>query len=375
MSQSLVPPPASSADQKRKKNQPFIWVWFWADSETRSIKIGVAGTILVHLLLLLMLPHLLKTEPLPKYHPRRSMPLRIHIVSPPPAPVRPTQPIPQQYVEANPNAPENKPDHTNNFSDRNQQAAQEHPTKRSKSDRPTLKGLKNIQSNMIVNGRLVPPTPAAPPTPQVAKAQPKRTARPKREQNPLSGHDRDIGSNPHGYGTNIAQEGNNRPIPKRVEGQKDAPLQQSDVFTAPAIDPKHPQARPTLDTFSRPAIFADNPVGTSNLGIAGIDARWSNYGVYLRRMLEIVQEEFDKLVDESQIYPPPGSQAWVTFKLNAQGKISAIVNVTPKAGCTDAAAQTCVSSITIPAPYDPWTPDMIAMLGSEQQMTFIFYYE
>jgi len=35
----------------------------------------------------------------------------------------------------------------------------------------------------------------------------------------------------------------------------------------------------------------------------------------------------------------------------------------------------CVSAITTRAPYGDWTDDMIAVLGSEQEMTFSFYYQ
>jgi hypothetical protein len=382
MSSLVAPPPrpASRREEDPKRPANKVWLWFWANADTRSVKVGVLATVLVHLLLALLLPRLMKPEPFVPYkRPLGHGPIRIHLNMParPRRQLVPPQTIPQNYVEANPNAPKNKPDHTNNFSDRDQQAAQEHPNKKSKpdADRPTIKGQKNIQSNMIVDGRLIPPTPPTPPKPEAAKTMVKKTATPKVEQNPLSGKVKDTGDNPHGFGSDIAAVGHNKPIPHRIDGAKDSSVIDSQPYTTPNIDPKHPQPRRTLTTFSRPAIFADNPVGTSNLGITGIDARWSNYGAYLRRMLEIVQVEFDKLVEESQIYPPSGSQAWITFKLNSQGKISAIVTVAPKTGCTDAAAQTCVSSITLPAPYDPWTDDMIAMLGTEQQMTFIFYYE
>ena len=32
-------------------------------------------------------------------------------------------------------------------------------------------------------------------------------------------------------------------------------------------------------------------------------------------------------------------------------------------------------AITDRAPYGPWTDDMIAMLGKQQEMTFTFYYQ
>jgi hypothetical protein len=35
----------------------------------------------------------------------------------------------------------------------------------------------------------------------------------------------------------------------------------------------------------------------------------------------------------------------------------------------------CLSAVTMTAPYGEWTPDMIAMLGDTQDITIRFYYE
>ena len=45
---------------------------------------------------------------------------------------------PMNFVEANPNAPDNAPDQTNNFAAQNQQVAQEKPSEESKSQKPAL---------------------------------------------------------------------------------------------------------------------------------------------------------------------------------------------------------------------------------------------
>ena len=123
----------------------------------------------------------------------------------------------------------------------------------------------------------------------------------------------------------------------------------------------------------RPAIFEENKIGTMNVGLRGIDAKWSNYGTYLQKMVEIIQVQFDRLNDESRIYPPSGSMVTVKFILNSEGKIARVVSVENKA--TEAAAHTCVSSITLPSPYGPWTDDMKALLGEEQELIFDFYYQ
>ena len=34
-----------------------------------------------------------------------------------------------------------------------------------------------------------------------------------------------------------------------------------------------------------------------------------------------------------------------------------------------------MSAITTPAPYGAWSEDMVSVLGNEQEMTFLFFYQ
>ena len=61
------------------------------------------------------------------------------------------------------------------------------------------------------------------------------------------------------------------------------------------------------------------------------------------------------------------------FILNDQGQIARII-ISVENKATDAAARLCTSAITIPSPYGPWTDDMKAMLGKEQELTYEFFY-
>jgi hypothetical protein len=123
----------------------------------------------------------------------------------------------------------------------------------------------------------------------------------------------------------------------------------------------------------RPAIFADNQFGTSNIGPIAIDAKWSNYGVYIQRLIEEVQVSWDKILDQSRITASPGTVVFVTFHLNSKGEVTGMIN--HKSDSEGPHVEACISAITTPAPYGPWTDDMIAMLGNDQEMTFGFYYQ
>lgn len=371
MSQTIVTPPLSHTVRR-------ALVRMWDEPESRSVLIGVVGTILVHLFLLLVGPILLRNDtPHALMRPHASTRQFSIEIAPDTFKVPPKPKAPMKFVETNPDAPENVPDKTDNFAARNQQVAQEKPTPDGKSDRPALEGQKDIHSTSIVTGQLLKPmeqTPV-PPEPESKPTESKLMA-PKLEQSPLPGIEKKMGDEADSFGSNIAKFAeNSKNIPEKVDGQKNVPLVLGATDMQNAIDPHHPRPRPQVvrTQQTRPAIFEQNIHGTSNVGIIGQDAKWSNYGEYLQKMVEVIQVEFDKLNDESRIYPPSGSTVIVKFILSSDGKIARIISVESKA--SDSVQRTCTSSITIPSPFGPWTDDMKALLGEEQELTYEFYYQ
>jgi hypothetical protein len=122
----------------------------------------------------------------------------------------------------------------------------------------------------------------------------------------------------------------------------------------------------------RPAVLADNKVGTQNVGITGIDAKWSNYGQYLQKLIDTVQIQFDDLNGKSRVLPPTGTKVTIKFRLDSEGKIAEIIEADGNGGIQT--TRICISAISDRAPYGKWTDDMTAMLGDSQEMTFNFYY-
>lgn len=370
MSQTIVTPPLSHTVRRALARM-------WEEPESRSMVIGIIGTILVHLLLLFVGPILLRNDPstIPAARPHArpqqfSIQLAPDMYKPPPKAAAPTK-----FVETNPDAPENVPDKIDNFAARNQQVAQEKPTPNGKSDRPALEGQKEIKSNQIVDGRLQKPQESTPSEPAPVSPTTSKLTAPRQEQTPLTGFEKRTGTDAAGIGTNIAPPSESpKDIPNKIDGLKNVPLIEGATDLQPVVDPRHPRARPQVvkTVQTRPAIFEENRIGTANVGPRGIDAKWSNYGAYLQKMVEIVQAHFDKLNYESRISAPPGTMISVKFTLESDGKIT-IVNVDSSKG-TEAAARISVSSIAIPSPFGPWTDDMKAMLGEKQEMTYDFYY-
>ena len=294
--------------------------------------------------------------------------------------IMPNKPVkvPPKFVETNPDAPENMPDKTNNFAAQNQQAAQEKPNPDSAGDHAATEGKKDFESTQIVSGRLAPPTetppPAPPPTPEVAKAL-EKAAEARKAENPLPGFEKRAGDNPEGFGMTEAKP-SEKPTdtPEKIEGMKDVPTTVGNVSPAqPAIDPRKPQPRVQLALqHVRPAIFAEDKIGTKNIGPAGYDARWSNYGAYLQRLLDTVQIQFDNIVESSGVFPPTGTIVTVKFRMDSEGKISEILSAESTGG--EQAKSQCQLAITSRSPYGKWTDDMVAMLGDSQEFTWKFYY-
>ena len=107
MSQTIVTPPLSHTVRRALARM-------WEEPESRSIIIGIIGTILVHLLLLLIGPTLLRSDKAglavrPHARPQQfNIQLAPEMYKPPPKPA-----MPKNFVETNPDAPDNAPDKTN----------------------------------------------------------------------------------------------------------------------------------------------------------------------------------------------------------------------------------------------------------------------
>ena len=346
-----------------------------ADPDSKSTAIGLMAVLIVHLLLFLIAPYLLRTDVVHATVRKQAIPRQFNIEIAPDefvAPALKPPPPPNKYVEANPNAPDIVPDKTNNFSSKNQLLAQEKPQLDQHNEKPKLDGKKDIESNQTVSGQLTKPVESMPVAPSVTSPV-KTQMSPKQAQDPLAGFDKKVGED--GFGSNLGKVPNvTKPAPDKVEGAKDKPLVEGSQTLQPAIDPKKPRARPVLEqVHTRPAIFEDNQFGTSNIGPVAFSAKWSNYGAYLHKMMEAIQIQWDRILLDSRTEPPSGSYVTVKFTMDSKGRITEILDV--ESTSSEQGKQSCVSAITLTAPYGDWTDDMIAVLGNSQELTFRFYYQ
>lgn len=349
------------------------------DATDRSIIIGLICTALFHLLLVWFSPEF-AFENFSGVHSgisvtntNRSKSFDFELAEPL---VPPEEKEPFRFVETNPDAPENTPDDTVNFSNRNQQSAQPDPVKELDAEnRPSIKGQEEIQnSSSIVSGDMAPPQLGAAPTPENARddARDQREQLARAAQIPLAGIEKTEGLSDDGIATNISTlPAPGTPAKQAVDGAPDATDSEGALVALPEMSRAQPRTRPRL-TQPRPAILSNRVTGVSNMGILGMDARWSEYGEYLQQVIEIVQAKWYGILGESQVAPPRGSHVAVTFKINAKGETQIV-----KVEDTDSGRQgvfSCQNAITYPQPYRKWTDQMIAVLGDSQELTFVFYY-
>lgn len=352
------------------------------DPVDRSIAIGFACTIIFHVLLLCLAP-LLPVEKLSGSHSNldwvakadRGKEFNFELTPPEP---EPKQPDPFKFVETNPDAPENTPDKTNNYSNRNQQSAQkEKPPEIDPENRPSVKGQDEIKNDSaIVSGDMARPQDGAAVTAvqnATANLNPQAAQQARAEQIPLQGTEKIEGKSEDGIGSNISQsQSPSNNAAQFLEGAKNGKSATGGLAESAEVQEQRPtpKARPRL-TQARPNILQNRIAGTSNIGILGIDARWSEYGEYMQEFVEIVQAAWYSILDESRIAPKSGTHVFVTFTLNSDGDVS-IVTTEETAGKQGVYA--CTSALTLRQPYRKWTEQMINVLGKQQTMTFSFYY-
>ena len=345
------------------------------DPDTRSIQVGLIWTVLIHLLLLLLAPQVLRNEFSPGRFVQPGTSARTYEVElAPDAFLSKRPPAPMHFVETNPEANNNIPDKTNNFGAQNQQAAQPVPDKNSTLHMPKTEGDKDFKNDaQVVSGRLEKPElvkPAPPSLEQQATEEKNQT--PKKLQVPLPGYLKSQGDNPDAFGTESVKLGETSTgAEKHVEGDKNA--QDLDGSGAKAAQTSHrtPLPRPRV-TQVRPAILQERPTGVSNAGVIGVDSHFSQFGDYLQELIDIVQIQWERILTSSSVAPKPTTHVMISFRITSNGEIAEILKVEGDAG--EYGTNAALSAIRERAPYRPWTREMVAVLGNDQVITFNFYY-
>lgn len=379
--------------------------------------VAVIVSVIIHLVLLLSLPHIASLvneyggAPTASWDSVYEVQFEGVTFDTNPAPQEEAEELPQKFVETNPDVPENKPDETINFAARDQQSAQpERADVLSEDNSPQLEAEDMLpDSPKIVEGmqqtrdeEAVPPpgyyaedgqdaaspaevsdlelerTPEVAPTPS-APAQTPDALRLDREK-PLDGEGFASYFDPAEGETYpevssdtetevISLTPMNRVMAERMRNQADS-------MTAPRQDGKNqpsPLPRPRIVPKVSPGPLRESPGGVTKVGAIAIDANFSEYGDYLQRMFDAISLHWNNLnEDASRSYAEMRSKVVVEFYITSTGSIHGVRVLNSNADRLRTLF--CEEAIRARAPFGEWPTDMKTALGSEQPIRITFFY-
>ncbi|MFP4203716.1 MAG: hypothetical protein ACLFS4_05240 [Opitutales bacterium] len=360
--------------------------------------------VLVHLWIYLLLPDELfpgKPGQEPEADP-------LEVVLEPPEKVEPEE---MRYVEANPEVPENEPDPTEQYSFRDQQAADREAADDGE-DRPRVEG--ETDSQKIVQGSVEDPEPLPPgvyrpeeraaeeteareaeeeeagerpgqpaesegteqasesEAPEVALRQPAADwiqQEPVEEEGP--------GSRPEEPGPleKISPDPDpDAPIP--VYQQEEKPDAESD--SAPSGEGSsgeearpQPRERPRLSPELVQGPRMRSQSSARQRGQLAIDATFSEFGEYQRQFFAAVQAGWYK---EIGFFQPMDTDARVhlRFTMKADGSVHDLEVV--RSNASEVGTVICETAISKRSPFRPWTREMVKVFGRQRTMNVVFYY-
>lgn len=287
------------------------------------------------------------------------------------------QPDEMRFVEANPEAPDNVPDKSNNYSYRNQQAAELNPSLNDQSDKPFVDGLE--QSQKIIEGQL--PQEAVRATTQQSKSneavikerivtpsfQPKGMDRPDFLTPKIKGDLAESGSGVLGDKTQIAAGSIDGELQIYEPSQNSEMLAGStDVASSDALP------RPRLDPKLLVGPLMQSDGAAMRRGKIAIDSAFSEFGEYQQQFLAPVLRGW---YQEINFYQPidVSARVLVRLTLHSNGEVSSVKALQTTA--TDIATMICESAIAKRSPFRPWTQEMVEVFGNEKTLTILFIYQ
>ncbi len=361
----------------------------------RSIAIGVVGTLLMHFLAVVVTPDdLFSVEPGEAIKPNKEYFLQL-------IEEEPEEELPT-YTQTNPDVPDNIPDDSDNFAARNQQAAQEElPDELDSDNRPSSESDDNIETDQFISGDLELPELAPPPSPaQEAQEQTEQqqslepqpliqpiASDPLKKEIPIFGslddNDPDeTGVADHDFEkleapTNVtelfkgeSEEGENENEEQPAQQVSVEPVPQVTAATAQEASEPSPRPRPRLPKVA-PGPIRNKAPGVSRTGRIAVDAKFSEFGEYLERLIETISIRWNTLADEA-VAKENDSMVRVRFTLTRHGYVEdlEVIDATAKF----IGIHMVRLAVEGGSPYGPWSEEMISIFGDSEEITFAFYY-
>lgn len=340
------------------------------DWDGRALAIGILGTLVIHFVFLVAMPRsLVVLDPIDPDADVLGEDIEFTLME------EETPPQPR-YIETNPEAPENEPDETENFSARNQQAANETiPDELSPDKTPAREGQEDAPTDKAFSGSLdqeivMQPAPA---TREQEAMQGQDASEDPAARNPPSGYDETRSDDPEGLASSIA-----KPTPNPSdsgERQEGADREQQDArpeIAASVASPERPAPapRPRLPR-ALPGPVKAQPAGVSQAGRTAVNAKFGPFGEYIERMQEAIQQRWDALgrqrsISESQ------TRVVLEFTLTSDGLIRNLETIETTSQALGILL--CRTAIEQGQSYGVWSEEMVDLLGEDETITFSFYY-
>jgi hypothetical protein len=286
------------------------------------------------------------------------------------------KPEEMRFVEANPDAPDNAPDESRNYSYRNQQAAEENPAPISNLNQPSVEGREASQK--ILEGQLPSPEvlPQMPPGQVAVTASATLSA----VLLPLKGKERP---------EFLEQASNDRAgdmghseldkITKEARGEVDGALriyQAKEANAATPIDtngvPTQAKPRPRLDPKLLVGPLMESAGASSQQGKIAIDATFSEFGEYEQQFFAPVLLGWYQEID---FYQPIdiSARVLVSLTMRADGSVTEVKAI--ESNATEVAKMICEKAISDRSPFRPWTKEMIEVFGQKRTLRVLFLYQ
>ena len=316
-----------------------------------------------------------------------------------------------RFVPVNPEAPTHQPPDTRNTGAATQRAAQPVPDSQ-RSDMPKIAG-ETEESNQIVNNiprEFLPahqqPEPGRPlgkPEADAIQDAPAQVPSLPADSKPgtntskipageartdEAGLPQNAAEGTHEKKSNTDSKSlsqTNNPPPKKPEtlptsqAQENKGKDENENAVKPAIvrqgnspDNLTPAPRPQAAKVGTFSLLARRPTGTNEAGTLALDSRYSEFGDYAQRMVEIIQASWWLSLMRTKHREANHAVVIIEFTLRKDGTLHDVV--IKESTASQAGAYICKDAIESRTPFDPWTPEMIATLGDEDRGRFTFHY-
>lgn len=356
--------------------------------------LALAGALFLHLAVIVVLPEEFAGSG-GKDWEREEEPYEITL-----APPEEPEPEERRYVEANPEVPENEPDRKEQYSFRDQQAADQSRPDPEEPDEPDVDGEEDSQK--IVQGTVeqvepMPPGVYSPEAPEgkgegetggageAAESETEVAERlppPPRPPDFLEQKPEDEtgeGSRPEPPGE--AEEPRPEPDPEapvdvfRRDRQtaEEARQKQAEEPGGGGSESARPQPRkrPRLSPELTQGPKRRSQGAANRRGTLAIDATFSEFGEYERQLYAAIQAGWFR---ELEFFQPMDTAArvHVRFTLHADGSIEDLQVVRSTAG--EVATMITESAIAKRSPFRSWTEDMVETFGDKRTLNVLFHY-